>query len=266
MADSLFVPSGDLWLPTELSRGPWSPHALHGGPVAALLVRAAEQVPSDGPMPVARVTVELLRPVPLSPLSVRSRVARPGRKVQLAEISLHAGESEVARATVLRIRHFDLAIPPGAAALAGGAPIEAPDDLARTQPAWVEGGDAPLAFHSHATEHRVVRGSWGEPGPIVDWIRLRVPVVPGESPSPAQRVAAVADFGNGISSVLPFDRYVFINPDLTIHLNRMPEGEWICLDAATHLGDRGAGLAESALYDRRGRIGRAVQSLILDRR
>ncbi|MFM8411143.1 MAG: thioesterase family protein, partial [Alphaproteobacteria bacterium] len=117
-----------------------------------------------------------------------------------------------------------------------------------------------------ATEHVVVSGAWGEPGPVVDWIRLREPVVDGESPSPLQRVAAAADFGNGISSVLPFERYSFINPDLSIHLHRLPEGEWVCLDARTLVSENGIGLAESGLWDERGRIGRSLQGLLLERR
>jgi hypothetical protein len=207
----------------------------------------------------ARLTVELLRPVPLAPLTVSARLLRPGRKVQLVEAALHAGGTEVARATMLRIRAQALALPAGL----GDAPtIPPPGDAAPIAPAW--SGD--VAYHSHATEHRAVRGAWAEPGPIVDWIRLRHPVVPGETPSPLERVAAAADFGNGVSNVLPFTEWLFINPDLTIHLHRLPVGEWVCLDAVTLPGPDGAGLAESALHDERGRIGRAVQSLLLERR
>jgi hypothetical protein len=121
------------------------------------------------------------------------------------------------------------------------------------------------AYHTDGVEHRVVRGVWGRPGPCTDWIRLRVPVVAGETPSPLQRTAAAADFGNGISSALPFGEWRFINPDLTIHLQRLPEGEWVCLDAVTWPEGQGLGLAESELFDESGRVGRSLQSLLLER-
>ena len=81
-----------------------------------------------------------------------------------------------------------------------------------------------------------------------------------------QRAAAAADFGNGISWVLPFDRWIFLNPDLTLHLARPPVGEWIGLDALTLPSDQGMAMAESAVFDESGRLGRAVQSLLLQRR
>jgi hypothetical protein len=261
MGDALFQRSGGDYVPSELSRGPWSAESLHGGPVAALLCGLAESLPRPGPMHAARLTVELLRPVPLAPLRGEARVLRPGRKVQLAQSAVFAGEHELARATLLWIRAAELPLP---AAHGGGAaqPPPGPQNVAPTPPAWTSGASA---YHSHGVEHRVVRGAWGQPGPCTDWIRLRVPVVEGEAPSPLQRVAAAADFGNGISSALPFGRWRFINPDLTIHLQRLPVGEWVCLDAVTWLEGEGAGLAESELFDERGRLGRSLQSLLLER-
>lgn len=261
MADALFLRRGDDFVPSEMSRGPWSADALHGGPVAALLCRLAESLPQPAPMHPARVSVELLRPVPLAPLRAEARVLRPGRKVQLAQSSLLAEGVELARATLLWIRSADLPLP---AAHGGGVAHSpaGPEGVATTAPPWTSGA---TAYHSHAVEHRVVEGVWGEPGRCTDWIRLRVPVIEGEAPSPLQRVAAAADFGNGIASALPFGLWRFINPDLTIHLQRLPRGEWVCLDAVTWLEAEGAGLAESELFDEQGRLGRSLQSLLLER-
>ncbi len=111
-------------------------------------------------------------------------------------------------------------------------------------------------------EIRVVSGKLFD-GPTSAWFRLRHPLVEGETPSPYQTVAVAADSGNGISAVLDFDRYIFINSDLTINLLRPPQGRWVCLDARTHFGDTGSGLAESALYDEQGLVGRATQSLVM---
>lgn len=261
MGDALFLRDGPDFVPSELARGPWSPDALHGGPVAALLCHLVETLERPGPMHPARVSIELLRPVPLAPLRAEARLLRPGRKVQLAQSALFDGERELARATVLWIRTLELPLPE---THGGGraVPPPAPDGVPATPPVWRSGL---TAYHSDAVEHRVVAGAWGEPGPCTDWIRLRVPVLDGAPPSPLQRVAAAADFGNGIAAALPFGAWRFINPDLTIHLQRLPRGEWVCLDAVTWLEPAGVALAESELFDEAGRIGRSLQSLLLER-
>jgi acyl-coenzyme A thioesterase PaaI-like protein len=264
--DALFRPDGTHLVPTEFARGPWTPDALHGGPVAALVARAVESVPTDEPMHVARLTVELLRPVPLAPLSVSTSVPRPGRKVQLVEARISDGERDVAWGRALRIRlqraDFDVTESTG--------PVPGADPGA---PPGAEGGytsPAPIgayrAFHNAGAELQYVAGVFSGRGPATVWVRLAVPVVPGEEPTPLQRAVAAADFGNGVSSELDFDHFVFVNPDLTVYLHRPARGEWICLDAATQIGIPGVGVAQSALWDVHGPIGRSVQSLLVERR
>jgi hypothetical protein len=262
MPDALFLPDGDRFVPTELCRGPWSPDAQHGGPPAALLARSIERAAGEDGMQSVRLTVELLRPVPLAPLTVATRVARPGRKVRLLEASLRTDDTEVARAVGVRIRRRDLPIPIDVDRRPSAPP--GPDAGSASAPPWSL-PDAP-AFHSHAVEHRFVAGGFDRPGPATDWIRLRVPVVAGEPAAPLARVAAVSDFGNGISWVLSrLEGWQFINPDLTIYLHRLPAGEWICLEAVTWVEPHGIAVAESRLWDEQGMIGRALQSLLLDR-
>ena len=115
-------------------------------------------------------------------------------------------------------------------------------------------------------EWQAVGGGFREAGPATVWMRMRAPLLPGEEPSPLQRTLIAADVGNGISAVLDWRRFVFINVDLSVHLERMPEGEWICVDAVTIPNESGIGTAESILFDERGRVGRAVQSLLLSER
>lgn len=262
MPAALFVADRDRLVPTELARGPWSADALHGGPVAAVLARAVERCNTLVPMQVCRLTVELTRPVPLTPLMVGARVVRDGKKVQLVEGLVTAGETEVSRVTALRIRTADVPVPspahfPQTPADPMATPVSLADARARV---------AMTAYHADGVEMRFVRGGFDQMGPATVWMRLRHPVVEGEEPSALQRVAAVADFGNGVSKVLPFDSYSFINPDLTVALVRYPVGEWVGLDASTQLGDHGVGRAESVLFDERGALGRALQSLYVDAR
>lgn len=270
-ATTLFEPAGDdRWTPTELARGPWDPRACHGGPVAALIARSVEFADPGSKVAwqVARLTIELMRPIPVAePLTVSTEIERDGRKVSLVAVRLHDGDTEVARARSLRIRATEVELPDDVVQPLPDPPGAPADGIAQ-RAVWAM--DDSVAFHRDACEHRFTEGSWDEPGPVGVWIRLRVPVVPGEAPSGVQRAVAAADFGNGVSSGLPFDRFTFINPDLTVHLLRPPVGEWIGMRTASHYGSNascsGAGFAESALFDTEGRLGRSVQSLIVDAR
>lgn len=258
--EALFHADGAAFVPTELTRGPWDPNAMHGGAPAALLARAVERFEPGPATHVARVTVDLLRPAPLERLEIATRMVRPGKKVQIVEASLHAAGTEVVRMTALRLREAPLALT--------AAPGERDHDRLEPDPAggvpYVDEG--PLDF-GHAFEMSIARGSIRDRGPTAVWFRLLVPLVTGEETSALARVMAAADFGNGISAPLDWDAgWTFINPDLTVYLHRRPEGEWVGLDAVTWPEENAVAVAEAALYDARGRIGRSVQSLLLDRR
>ncbi len=256
---SLFVPDGDRLVPTELSRGPWSPESLHGGPVAAVVARSVERLSGVDGLDLTRLTLELLRPVAASPLTVSSRVVRPGRKVQLVDTVVTQDGTEVAWGRSLRIR-VDPTLPvPGTAVPEDRAPPgpDAGEEMPPTPQAYP-------AFHNQGMEIRFVGGRSDRRGPAAGWFRLRCPVVADEAPSPVQRAVAAADFGNGISAELDFRTDLFINPDLTVSLVRPPVGEWVCVDARTRFGSPGIGSAESVLWDERGRIGRAVQDLLVE--
>ena len=95
---------------------------------------------------------------------------------------------------------------------------------------------------------------------------MRHPLVAGERPSPLQRVLIAADSGNGVSATLDWSRYLFINVDLSVHLHRLPAGEWVCLEAVTIPEPTGVGLADTAVYDERGPLGRALQTLLVRER
>jgi Thioesterase-like superfamily len=253
--EAFYTQERDRLVPSELTRGPWDPDAQHAGPPAALLGRAVERCePRDG-MQVGRITFEILGPVPIAPIEVRARVVRPGRSVELLEASLSGPEGDVMRATAWRLRPGELHL--------------------RTEPdggpPGPEHGAAREFFPTRQTvgyhvamDWLFVRGAFLEPGPATVWMRMRVPLVEREEPSPLQRVLVAADSGNGISAELDYRRYFFINTDLSVHLLRMPVGEWVCLDAKTHLD--GVGLTDTALWDRHGRIGRAAQTLLVRQR
>jgi hypothetical protein len=255
MGSAFYMRAGDRFVPSESTRGPWDPGAQHAGPPAALLGRALERCdPRDG-MQVGRVTLEILSPVPLAPLETHARVVRPGRSVELLEASLSGPDGEVMRATAWRLRSGDVDLP------AGSDPAPAGPEHGASRDFFPTGQD--VGYHT-AMEYRFVEGAFLELGPATVWLRMRVPLVEGEEPSPLERVLVAADSGNGVSATLDYQRYLFINTDLSVHLLRMPVGEWVCLDAITHVD--GLGLSDTALWDERGRIGRAAQTLLVRQR
>lgn len=259
-SDALFEPGEDgTWIATKWSQGPWNPEHCHGAPPAALLVREVEQH-SDGQWQLSRITIELQRPVPVGRrLTLVTEVERPGKKISVVGVSMRDGEIEVAKARALRIRTQRTDAP----AEGEGFPI--PDQGEGTQSVPVSMNED-HAYASDACEHRFVTGGWDERGRSVVWIRLRLPVVAGEEPSGEQRVAAAVDFGNGVSARVEHLTWLYINPDLTIHFVRPPEGEWICLDARSEYGNLGGGLAASTIHDERGPVGISAQSLLVEPR
>jgi hypothetical protein len=259
--DAFYERDGELFRATELTRGPWDPGAQHAGPPAALLGHALEGLSDAEDFQVGRVTFEILRSVPIAPVRVEARVVRPGRRVQLLEAELSdAGGEVLMRARAWRIRTAEVDVP--AEAIVAGKPLPPPEQAAATNffPTGQEHG-----YHS-AMEVRFVSGEWLEPGPATVWLRMRQPLVAGEEPTPLQRTLVVADVGNGVSASLDFSRFLFINVDLTAQLERMPVGEWIGIDAVTLPQRSGVGSSDSVLYDREGRIGRALQTLLISER
>ena len=263
MAESIFLADGELFLPSAHARGPWDPDALHGGAPAALMTRAFERQQPGAEMPIARLGFELLRPVPSTALAITTRIVRPGRRVQELAGEIHAGDQLICRAGALRVQPVPDELPAGAFAQADAEAMPAPETAEPTRFA-LDGSDGP-SFAASAMEMRWLDDRRA-PGPARVWMRLRHPLLPGEQISPTARAAATADFGNGVSAVLPFDRFLFINADLSLHLQRPPRGEWIGLQARTLLLPGGTGLAESVLHDLDGPFGRAFQTLVVQAR
>jgi hypothetical protein len=253
--DAVFVQDGDVYEATELGLGPWYPGALHGGAPAALLVHAINADFAHDGLRLARLTYEFVRPVPQQSLKVSVEVVRPGRRVALLDAALHDGAGvEVTRARALLVRPSEVG-----AGTTQPPPFPGPEEGARND--WES--EHRRMFATEAMEIRFVKGRFLEPGDAVAWFRLRHPLVQGQPIHPLERVAAAGDFGNGIAAVLDWDEHVFINPDLTLYIERPPVDEWVALESQTRIEAGSVGIAESVMWDRRGRIGHATQSLVV---
>ena len=254
--DAVYHAQGDRLRASALARGPWDEHAQHGGAPAAVLMRAFEALPAAEGLQIARVTYEFLRPVPIALLEVCTEVIRPGRRVQLLEGTIRDEQGrEVVRARALQVQRARTRQPLG-------EPEPPPHPAGEGRENDMVPPFSPM-FAPDAIEIRFAEGSFHERGPAVAWFRLRIPLVAGEQPSALQRLAAAGDFGNGISTPLSWRNHLFINPDLTLYVERVPRGDWLCLDARTRIAPDGVGVSQSVIFDAHGRVGRATQALLV---
>ena len=259
------MPDGDVFVSTGLTRGPWDPQHQHAGPPAALLSRAIDRASALEDGQTVRISFDILRPIPVAALRVDARLLRPGRRVEQVEATLSDERGEaLMRATAWRIRRAAVDLPEH---------LEAP----APPPAGPDGGEPGDWSHYeresdegvawfYALDWSFMHGSFGHPGPGLAWTRLRVPIVEGDQASGLERLLVMADAASGISSELDWSKYIFINVELGIHLERAPEGEWFAMDAKTRFGDAGTALCTSVLSDQRGRLGITTQSLLVDAR
>ncbi len=205
-------------------------------------------------MRLGRVSVDILRPVPVEELVVRTRTVRPGKKVALLEAVVTAAGQEV-----LVARAWRIAVSESAPVVEKSSPAP-PIPTAGRQPRFPGGhNDGYLA----AIDWRFVAGQLDEPGPCQVWARPRLPLVPAEELSPVCRTLLVADSGSGVSMALDPTRYIFINVDLTVVVHRDPVGEFVLLDAVSTMSGTGTGLAETQLSDTNGVFGIGVQTLFV---
>jgi hypothetical protein len=258
MPDAFFHRDRHLYVPTELTRGPWSPQAQHGGPPAALLATEMERTDAPERAMIVRASFELLKPVPIAPLTISTRVLSAGRSVQLIGGVLSAGGEEILLGRAVRIRLTELSFEEQQ------LPARPPGPEQGKPSSFFPTGQE-VGYHT-AMEGSFVRGGFLEKGPAIAWLRMRHPLVAGEPVAPLARVLIAADSGNGVSSVLDYRRFIFVNTDLTVNLHRYPEGQWVCLEAESIVSRQGVGLAASMLHDLRGPIGRASQSLLVGER
>ena len=265
MTRALFIKDGDTFRPTGLTRSFWSDEAQHGGPPVGLLGRAIENVPTVIPMQVVRLTVDLFREVPVNlPLTVETEVVRDGRRIQVVDAVIIAAGRKVARASGLKIRTTDLAVPSVNATW-----NQPPGPEEAELVSWGRFGFDQTEherFHSHSIEIRTIGDSFFTPGEGLSWLRLTVPVVDGEETTPFVGTATLSDGGNGNSMALDGREWLYVNPDLNLSLHRLPADEWLGMRSLAHQHPVGIGCADSLLFDSVGPIGRVGQSQILEPR
>lgn len=247
----------DLFEATEWTRGPWDPDHQHAGPPSALAAGRLAQMLEE-PFEIVRVAIEVIRPVPIGKLRLERSFRRDGRSVRAMTGFLFDEQSRlVLTADALAIAQADLD------ADMRDRPLDEPSPAHSVEvefPFFEPGSN-----YAAAMELRFGRGEFGD-GDVMAWMRMRFPLLADSTPSPLERVMTAADSGNGVSQRLSIRDYTFVNPDLTVTLQRPAQGEWVGMAARTDLGNRGIGLADTRLYDEAGPIGRGVQTLLVRKR
>lgn len=261
---ALFERDGDLFVPTELCRGGWDDRHQHGSPPAGLLGWAVEQVPTAQPMQVVAFTVDLFRPVPLTPLRLHTTVLRDGRRIQLVDADLFADDLHIGRASALKIRIVDLDLAPHL-----GTPNEMPGGPEELEPLnWDPNDDhgRMARFHVNGVEIRSFDDSFASFGPGRTWFRLKQPLFEDEPTTPFTRLATISDLSNGNAQRLDIRHWTYVNADISVYAHRMPEGEWIGMTSHADQHGTGIGVVSTVVYDTNGPIGTINQAQLIDGR
>lgn len=245
---AFYTCEGDRFVPTGVGVSPWNGHSQNGVALAGLVAHGIDAVASPVPMHTARLTIDIMGAVPMEPLVTATRVLREGKRIQLIELELRAGDRAWVRASAVRMR--------------------TESSPAQESPPTRSFPETPPR-HGHNTswlEMKDVEGDFNVPGPGARWVRFSAPVVAGLPLSPLERIAMLADFGSGSAPLLPIREWTLANIDISIHLARLPRGEWLLIDSASESAGNGVGITHSRLSDREGLVGRGHQTVFLDRR
>ncbi|MDQ2750958.1 MAG: thioesterase family protein [Actinomycetota bacterium] len=246
--------AGAHYLAGPETGGPWAAELQHGGPPNALLVAEAERVAAAetgrADLLAVRLAAEFVGPVPVAAVHTQARIVRSARSALLVEATLRAGGRECLHARIWLVAGRDTA----RIAAPLPEPVEPPT------------GTSPLNMrfpYGDSVQWRAVRGNIDQPGPGIVWARPRLELLEGRAMSGLQRAALIGDSASGISSVLDWHQWSFLNVDLDVHLSRPVIGDWLHMDAATTLGPTGSGLARSTLADVCGPVGSTLQTLVV---
>ncbi len=238
------------------ARGPWSADHCHAGPVAGLIVRAAETEVGPEKM-LTRLTVDLLRPLPLAGLRVAVETTRHTKTLATTRVTVHdLDDTLCATASTMHLVRRDLGAVPNV-------------DI--TGPSYDTAVDGPFPIgeirhektgFAHFSDVKYPAGTQHGPGPKTVWMRTPQ-LLEGDAQSPIQSICALADCGNGISWNAPTSEMGFMNTDLTVNIHREPASDWLASESLSHWQASGVGMSQSVLFDTEGPVGTALQTLIL---
>lgn len=258
-ATALFEHDGaNRFMPTQAAVGPWDRRLVHGAPIAALF--AGRLTPTENTL--ARLTIEILGPIPLEPLTLERSEPAGGSRVRRQHAALVASGREVATATSVVVRRADLDLPAKALAHLNpfdpstAPPLTEPNRSAAARVGWESFDSNTLIMESARVE--------GDQRPH-HWVSMSMPVVEGTTLLGTEIAAVAADLGNAVVRQLPYETWSFRNADLTLHFAREPVGTWVGLRSECLVQPVGTGFKAADLFDEVGRVGRSIGTLVIER-
>ena len=261
MTEYLYQRVENTFTPTPVTGSPWHPSLLHGGAVSALFGQIiSEQAELHPAFIVNRVTMNLLRPVPLQPLTVTHQWLREGNRLRLLQVSMFAGDRLVAQAEALLQKMTAVTLPDyaprPAAAPQGpeGLPIQSIQKMLDDK-----GLSIPPGFHTRLEVREVT--PWNEQGATTAWVRMPLHILEGLPLNPLSQVCMLSDMGNGTGQLHLSGEVGCINADINLFLFRYPRSGWLCLSSDAQLSEQGCGVVHTRLYDSEGEIGHVLQSV-----
>ena len=263
---ALFRREDSLFLPTDRARGPWAYDTLHGSPVAALIAFCVEEQIANlppagngvvGELRIARQTIDLFRPVPYGRLSVEVERLRQGRRIAVFQTRLSCEGKLLTQATTLCLR---AGAEMGSVGFDHG--VEAPAPPSEAVPNRVDRVGNRWVSYPGTLEMRHIVPPGGEQPPVV-WIRADAPVLADVPPTPAVRAASIADFVSPFANMQP-GRSGYVNADITLHLHRLPVGDWHFLRVVSRGSADGVATAQAVLGDRSGAYGASSAASLIN--
>lgn len=259
MVDALFQRDGDVYMPSEKAAGPWGPSMLHGGSTAGLIAHSLEQASQRDELQFTRVTIDMFRPVPRAPLTVKSNIIRDGKRVQVIETTIIGGGKEVARGLGLKLQTTDVEVPEQAQPPENNLPdpegIETMSLMGKNMPE-----NLPPGLHFNVQVKRI--SGFGGGGEGEAWFSMPVPVVEGSETSSFVHMCTISDFGNGLGQLYVKNSAGSINADITLYLHRIPVDRWVGFRSKALMQDHGIGVITTQLYDVKGLIGSISQAIM----
>jgi hypothetical protein len=246
-----------LFESTDLTRSNWTPDIQHGSPPLALMTRAIVALLGDSPLHIGRLTLDILGAIPVSPVSVRAWVARPGKRISLLMAEMTPVDDAAAR-PVARVTAWALAT------------SDTSDVASDRYPPLTEGPAQPLPAHWWGLAGYLASVKWrpqfDDPSGAVYWLSPQANLIDSEANTPLENLALSVDSSNGVGATLDFERFMFMNTDTAVHLHRLPVGKDFALRARGSIGPDGIGVTTAEIFDRSGFIGVCAQTLLVQHR
>jgi hypothetical protein len=250
--EAFYRAEGDVYHPNPVSAGPWRADSLMGRVVVGLLGFEIERRYLEPDLIPARLTVELHRLPDFSPISIVTHVVRGGGRIRIVEAEFVSNGESMAKATCQLLRRTET--PPGR--------VWTPSDWDAPPPEAIA---TPEAFANWKWSLRPIAGGVGHVGLKRMWMQDYRELVAGTPLTPFAQAALAADFVSPFSTI--GDRGAgYINTDVTLYLQRLPEQGWVGFEVTDHQASAGVALGQCRLYDKLGPIGFAANAAIAQRR